>query len=116
MAAVALLALALARPFIGKRSPLARLTESAATRARARRLRSTAGATTCARCSRAIVERARALTSSLQSSRGDRVRLVLAGATPRLLSWRSPEEALDILNHAARADGEPLDLAARSAR
>ena len=43
---------------------------------------------------------------------GDRVRLVLAGAHPRLLSWRSPEDALSLLGTLAFPTDEPLDAVA----
>ena len=112
MGAVALLALALARPFTGRNSPLAGLTDtrrdvvvvldaSASTGQRE-------GVETVFERER---ERARALAHELNGAHGDRLRLILAGASPRLLSWRTPEEALSLLETVDTPSGEPLDLA-----
>lgn len=113
MAAVALLALAVARPFAGGASPLAALAES-------RRdlvvvldgSASTGWRGPTQSVFERAVDRARALVGELDGGRGDRVRLVLAGAHPRLLSWRSPDEALGLLGALGEPTDEPLDLVA----
>ena len=113
MAAVCLLALAVARPFSGARSPLAGLTES-------RRdlvvvidgSASTGYRREVSTVFEGAVDRARELLLELDSGRGDRARLILAGSHPRLLSWRSPEEALSLLGTLSSPTDEPLDLAA----
>ena len=46
---------------------------------------------------RAIHPRARTVLTELDGERGDRARLILAGARPRLLSWRTPDEGLSVL-------------------
>ena len=112
MGAVALLALALARPFTGRDSPLASLTDT-------RRdlvivLDASASTGQRERLESAFErerERARALARELSGAHGDRLRLILAGATPRLLSWRTPEEALSLLDALESPTGESLDLA-----
>lgn len=112
MAAVALLAFALARPFTGRLSPLAGFTES-------RRdviLVLDASASTGYRESvdtvfdRAVA-RAREIVRELDGGRGDRVRLILAGGYPRLLSWTQPEQASAMLDTLATPTDESLDLA-----
>jgi hypothetical protein len=113
MAAVALLAFAVARPFAGGSSPLAGLTDSR----RDLVLALDGSASTGWRGSaqsvfEQILERARAHLNELDGGRGDRVRLFLCGAHPRLLSWRSPEEALELLSTLAEPTDEPFDLAA----
>ncbi len=113
MAAVALLAFAVARPFAGGESPLAPLTE----RRRDVVLLLDGSASTGYRENvgsvfEAEVERAREILGELDGTRGDRLRLVLGGARPRLLSARSPEDGLSMLSTLARPRDEPLDLAA----
>jgi aerotolerance regulator-like protein len=113
MGAVALLALAVARPFAGIHSPLAGMTESR----RDLVLVIDGSASTGYREEvRSVFEkevlRAREILLGLDGARGDRVRLYLAGAWPRLLSWRTPEEALDLLSTLQAPTDEPLDLAA----
>lgn len=113
MAAVALLAFCVSRPFSGPRSPLSGLTES-------RRdlvvvldgSASTGYRREVNTVFEGIVDRARELVLGLDSSRGDRARLILAGRHPRLLSWRSPEEALSLLGTLSVPTDESLDLAA----
>jgi hypothetical protein len=112
MAAVALLALAVARPFAGGSSPLAGLTDSR----RDLVLALDGSASTGWRGSaqsvfELILERARSHLNDLDGARGDRVRLFLCGSNPRLLSWRTPEEALELLSTLAEPTDEPLDLA-----
>lgn len=111
--AVLLLALAIARPFAGPQSPLAGLTESR----RDLVLVVDASASTGYRDQvesvfERITARAREILLELDGSRGDRVRLVVCGAHPRLVAWRTPEEALSILGTLAEPFDEPLDLAA----
>jgi hypothetical protein len=113
MAAVALLALAVARPFAGRSSPLAGLTDSR----RDLVLALDGSASTGWRGSaqsvfEQILERARAHLNDLDGGRGDRVRLFLCGAHPRLLSWRTPEEALELLSTLSEPTDEALDLPA----
>lgn len=113
MAAVALLALAIARPFVGKDDVLSGLTETR----RDLVLVLDASASTGWRAGtrsvfEGIVERARELVLELDSNRGDRVRLLSAAGAPRLLSWRTPEEALDMLGTLREPTDEALDLAA----
>lgn len=113
MGAIALLALCIARPFIGARSPLSGLTESR----RDLVVAIDASASTGYRQEvetvfERMVQRARELVLSLDAARGDRVRLVLAGAHPRLLAWRSPEDALSVLGTLIEPTDEPLDLVA----
>jgi hypothetical protein len=90
MAAVALLALAVARPFAGQNSPLAGITESrrdlvlvidgSASMGYREELEDVFEKT---------VARAREILLEMDGGRGDRTRLVFAGAWPRLLSWRA---------------------------
>lgn len=112
-AAVALLALAIARPFAGERSPLSRLTESRRDLA----LILDGSASTGYRDGvdsvfEREIARAREILRGLDGARGDRVHMVLAGAFPRLLSWSNPSEALSMLDALAAPTDEPLDLAA----
>lgn len=112
MAAVALLAFALARPFTGRLSPLAGFTES-------RRdviLVLDGSASTGYRESvdtvfDRSVARAREIVRELDGGRGDRVRLILAGGYPRLLSWTQPAQASAMLDTLAAPTDESLDLA-----
>jgi hypothetical protein len=112
MAAVALLAFALARPFTGRLSPLAGFTES-------RRdviLVLDGSASTGYRESvdtvfdRAVA-RARVIVRELDGGRGDRVRMILAGGYPRLLSWTQPDQASAMLDTLSAPTDETLDLA-----
>lgn len=112
MAAIALLALAISRPFAGAESPLGLLTESR----RNLVLLVDGSASTGYRQNvesihERITERAREILLELESSRGDRVRLVWLAEHPRLLSWRSPEEALSLLTTLSEPTDEGLDLA-----
>jgi len=114
--AVLLLALAVARPFAGPQSPLAGLTESR----RDLVLVLDASASTGYRDQvesvfERITARAREILLELDGSRGDRVRLVAAGQYPRLLAWRTPDEALSVLGTLSEPFDEPLDLAATMA-
>lgn len=113
VAAIALLACAISRPFAGDSSPLARLTESRRDLA----LVIDGSASTGYRegvetVFEREIARAREILRDLDSAHGDRVRLVLAGAYPRTLSWSNPSEALSILDTLTAPTDEPLDLAA----
>jgi len=112
MAAVAVLALAIARPFIGTESPLASLTE----RRRDLVLVLDGSASTGYRDVRsvheALLERAREILSQLDGTRGDRARLYFAGRGCLRLSTHSPEDALAALTTLSGPLDEPLDLAA----
>jgi hypothetical protein len=113
MLAVALLALAVSRPFTGKDSPLAPLTES-------RRdvvLILDSSASTGYRegvqsVYESILDRGREILADYDGTRGDRVRLISAAATPRLLSARSPEDALALLSTLSTPTDESLDMTA----
>lgn len=111
-AAILLLALALARPFLGKSSPLAALTE----KRRALVLALDASASTGYRefesVHAAILARARSLLSELDGTRGDRVHLLEAAAAVRPLAERAPDDALAALATLAQPRDEALDLAA----
>ncbi len=111
MSAVALLALALARPFTGKESPLAPLTE----RRRDLVLVLDGSASTGYRESvesvhEALLERARSLLGELDGTRGDRVHLYHAASTTHLLSGHSPEDALAALSTLSVPRDERLAL------
>jgi hypothetical protein len=113
MAAVALLAFALARPFTGSESPLSALTESRRNLVVVLDGSASTGYregvdTVFSR----IVERARETVLELEGGRGDSVHLLLCGRYPRLLSWRTPEEALSLLATLSEPTDETLDLAA----
>lgn len=113
MLGIALLALAIARPFTGDQSPLAALAQS-------RRdvvLVLDASASTGYRPDvqatfERVVERAREIVLELDGGRDDRVRVIVAGARPRLVAWRRPDEALSVLSTLNAPTDEPLDLAA----
>ena len=114
MAAVALFALAVSRPFTSTDSPLSSLTES-------RRdvvmvldgSASTGYRSDIDSVFERIVARARKiLEDDLDAARGDRVRLILAGGYPRLLSWTGPDKAAALLDTMIEPTDEPLDLPA----
>ncbi|MDP6838996.1 MAG: BatA domain-containing protein [Planctomycetota bacterium] len=113
MAGIACLALAVARPFSGGASPLSALGE-------ARReliLVLDASGSTGFRSGLhssfdRILGRARELLTELDTARGDRVHLLLAGSHTRRLSRGGPDEALSILTTLQEPTDERLDLAA----
>ncbi|MBL8859994.1 MAG: BatA domain-containing protein [Planctomycetes bacterium] len=112
-AAVALLALAVTRPFTGDKSPLATLTEGR------RDLVVIVDGSASMGLREGVesvfersVKRAREIVRKLSGSRGDRVRLIYAGQYPRLLSWTTPEQASSMLDTLTAPTDEPLDLAA----
>src|SRR5215210_4461839 len=108
-AAVAFLALAVARPFTGADSPLAALTEG-----RRDLVLIVDGSASMGwrdgvdSVFDRAVKRARDVVHKLQGGRGDRVRLVFAGQYPRLLSWTSPDQALSMLDTLQSPTDEPL--------
>lgn len=111
MAAVAALAFAIARPFIGKESPLAPLTE----RRRDLVLILDSSASTGYRDVESVHEtqlaRARTILAELDGTRGDRVRLLLAAQGVQLLASHAPDDALAALSTVGPPRDEPLDLA-----
>lgn len=112
MAAVAALALAVARPFTGSEGPLSGLTESRRDVAIVIDASASTGYqgeidTVFER----ILVRARSLVEGLDGGRGDRVHLVLGGAWPRLISWGDPGAALAALDTLQEPTDEELDLA-----
>jgi hypothetical protein len=109
MAAVAALALAVARPFVG-RGALGSLTESS----RDLVLMIDGSASTGYRADiettfDRIVRRAQVIVDSLNADR-DRVHLLLLGSEPRLLSWPSPDQAKSILTTLQTPLDEALNL------
>lgn len=112
MGAVALLALAIARPFTGERSPLAGITET-------RRdlvvivdgSASTGWREGVETVFERAVGRARELLRGLSGPRGDRALVVLAGAYPRTSPWTSPEASAGLLD-AFQPTEESFDLSA----
>jgi uncharacterized membrane protein len=113
MAAVALLAFAVARPYLGSRSPLALFTEQR----RDLFLILDASASTGYRQGsqsvwERICQRARDLLAELDSARGDRARVLLAGAQPRLVAARTSAEALAALAGSSEPTDERGDLGA----
>ncbi|MCB9914993.1 MAG: BatA domain-containing protein [Planctomycetes bacterium] len=113
MAAVALLALAVARPFTGSESPLAGLTETRRDLALVLDVSASTGyredvETVFER----IVTRARELVSELDAARGDRVQLVLGGGRARLAASGDPRQALAVLETLSAPTDERFDLVA----
>lgn len=113
MAAVALLALAIARPFAAGDGALGKLTE-------ARRdlilvldgSASTGYTQGIETVFERIVKRATELVEEFAGDGANRVYLILAGDRPRLLSWPSPEKASSVLATLSAPLDEGLDLAA----
>ncbi len=112
MGAVALLALAIARPFTGESSPLAGMTE---TRRDLVLIVDGSASMGWREGVETVFERAtsraRDIVRELSGARGDRVLVVLAGGYPRTAPWTTPEQALSLLD-ALQVTEEPLDLAA----
>ena len=114
MAAVALFALAVSRPFTSSDSPLSNLTES---RRDVVMVLDGSASTGYRADVESVFERevARArqiFQEDLDAARGDRVRLILAGGYPRLLSWTGPDKAAALLDTMTTPTDEPLDLEA----
>lgn len=113
MGAIALIALALARPFTGTSSPLAKLTEARRDVALVLDASASTGYREGGRSVfERIVARAREIALELDGGRGDRVHLVTAGARARLLSWTDPHKALAMLETLDAPTDERLDLTA----
>ncbi|MEE8468756.1 MAG: BatA domain-containing protein [Planctomycetota bacterium] len=113
MAAVALLALAVSRPFAAGDGVLGNLTE----RRRDVILVVDGSASTGYReevetIFERILERANELIAGLDGGGGDRVQVILAGARPRLFGWTDPEQALSLLSTLNSPTDEVLDLTA----
>jgi hypothetical protein len=109
--AVALLALALARPLTRGEGLLGPLTEARRNLA----LIVDASASTGQRLGvqtafERILARARERVAELDGDRGDRVLLVWGDDQPRLLSWRGPEEALALLSDGQIPSDGALEL------
>ncbi len=111
MGAIALLALAIARPFTGSESPLAGITE---TRRDLIVVLDGSASTGWREGVETVFERGvartRELVRGLSGPRGDRALLVLAGAYPRTSPWVSPEQASALLDTFQPTE-ESLDLA-----
>ncbi|MFT7668817.1 MAG: hypothetical protein ACI8X5_001516 [Planctomycetota bacterium] len=112
MAAIAILALAVSRPFTGSDGPLSGLTESRRDVA----IVIDASASTGYRSEvdsvyERILDRARELVGELNGSRGDRAHLVMGGAWPRLLSWGDPAGALSAISALHEPTDEQFNLA-----
>lgn len=113
MAAVALLAFAIARPFLGRDALLSPLAESR----RHLVVLLDASASTGYRDAldssfERILDAARVELGKLESGRGDRAHLILGDDRPRLLSWREPSEALSLLDTLEKPSDGDFDLAA----
>lgn len=111
--AIALLALAIARPFLESSSPLAALTESRRDLVVILDVSASMGHRGEVKTSfdRAR-ERAGELLDELRDDRGDRAWLLLAGRTTRMLSWGDPAKAMAALDAVARETDERMDLTA----
>ena len=110
-AAIAFLALAVARPFASSTGALAPLTEK-------RRdvvvvldgSASTGYREEVETVFERIVQRATALVGDLQGARGDRVHLILAGDHPRAFGWQDPDKARSLLATLTQPTDERFDL------
>lgn len=111
MAAVAALAFAIARPFIGEESPLAPLTEKRRDLVLILDSSASTGYRDVESVHEAQLARARAILAELDGTRGDRVRLLLAAQGVQLLSSHAPDDALAALSTVGPPRDEPLDLA-----
>jgi len=109
--AVLLLALALTRPFLGGASPLAALTEKRRSLVLVIDASASTGYREFGSVHEALLERARALLSELDGTRGDRVHLLEAAASVHPLSERTPDDALAALSTLSQPRDEALDLA-----
>lgn len=112
MAAIAVLALAVARPFSGSEGPLSGLTESRRDIA----IVIDASASTGYRSEvdtvfERITERARDLVAELDGSRGDRAFVLQGGSWPRTMAWGDPAEALVAIDSLTIPTDEEIDLA-----
>ncbi|MBL8860512.1 MAG: BatA domain-containing protein [Planctomycetes bacterium] len=111
-AAIALLALAVARPFSGEAGLLSGITETRRDLVLVVDGSASMGWREGVETSfERAVARSRELLRGLSGPRGDRALVVLAGGYPRTSPWTSPEAAAQILDAFAPTE-EPLDLAA----
>jgi len=110
MGAIALLALAIARPFTGELSPLAGITE---TRRDLVVILDGSASTGWREGVETVFERGvgrtRELLRGLSGPRGDRALVVLAGKYPRTSPWTTPEQAIGLLETFQPTE-ESLDL------
>jgi hypothetical protein len=111
--AIALLALALARPFLESSSPLAALTESRRDLVVILDVSASMGHRESVETS---FDRARSravdLFDELSDERGDRAWLFLAGRSPRLLTWGDPVKAASALEAVSGETAERMNLTA----
>jgi len=112
MAAVAVLALAVARPFIGTESPLAPLTEKRRDLVLILDGSASTGYREVRSVHEGILERARVLLAELDGTRGDRVRLLHVAGSVQTLASHAPEDALAALATISEPRDERLDLGA----
>ncbi|MEX1026127.1 MAG: BatA domain-containing protein [Planctomycetota bacterium] len=113
MGAVALLAFAVARPFLGEESLLAPLTESRRDVVLViDRSASTGYRESVSSVFERLLERARERLNELDGSRGDRVTLITADRAPSTLSSHGPEDAIAALSTLTSPSDHALDLAA----
>jgi hypothetical protein len=107
---VAALALAIARPFIGKESPLAPLTEKRRDLVLILDHSASTGYREVESVHEAQLARARTILAELDGTRGDRVQLLLAAGNVQVLASHSPEDALAALATVGAPADEPLDM------
>lgn len=113
MAAVALLAFAIARPFAAGDSALGNLTEKRRDLVLVLDGSASTGYTTGVETVfERIVQRAEDLVDEVAGSNSNRVYVILAGDHPRLLSWPSPAKASSVLATLSEPLDEELNLAA----
>lgn len=113
MGAVALLALAVARPFTSAGGALGVLTEQRREVVVLLDGSASTGLTVGAETTFAGLRgRAMELAGELDGSAGDRLHVLLMGATTRLVSWPTPEKAALVLPTLTRPTDERADLAA----
>jgi hypothetical protein len=110
MAAIAALALCVARPFLGSESPLATLTEQRRDVVLVLDGSASTGYRDVKSVHEGLLERARALLSQLDGTRGDRARLYFAGRSLLRLATHAPEDALAALSTLDGPLDEPLAL------
>ena len=113
MGAVALLALAVARPFTSAGGALGVLTEQRRDVVVLLDGSASTGLTVGAETTfSGLRGRALELAGELDGSAGDRLHVLLMGATTRLVSWPTPEKAALVLPTLTRPTDERADLAA----
>jgi hypothetical protein len=110
MAAVAVLALAISRPFLGGASPLVALTEKRRDVVLVLDGSASTGYREVESVHEALVARAREILARLDGTRGDRARLYFAGQGLQHLATHAPEDALAALATLGGPLDEPLEL------